>query len=404
MKNVSTAKKINSGYGWYIIGLGGLTVIFVVCIPFMCMPVLFKEISVELNLNLVKLGIIWGVTQLASMIMTPFGGLMGDRFGTKRTIIIICILLGITGAMRAFSTGFISLTVTMFLFGLLYNTIVLNVHKCSSIWFTGKNVVIANGVISTSIALGLMIGAVASNTVVSPLLGGWRNTLILYGIISAAIGLLWIATTSRPAQHGKTVYKSPAFMESISIVIRSKEIWIKAIVQFCYIGGFVALMGYLSLYLRGIGWAPAAADSALAVLNGAGILSAIPLSILAGRIKSKQKLITVLLGIAFVCTVCIPIFNGTIVWIVVLIFGLIRDGYLSIMVTMVMEIESIGEKYAGTATGIVISSGSLGSFFSSTIGNSLADINPKLSFFFWAALIGIALVILNFQKKNKNQI
>ncbi len=399
MKKIQRSEIAESKYGWLIIALGVFTVAFAVCVPLMCMPVLFNEISKELDLSLAEIGAVWGITGLASMIMTTFGGLLGDRFGTKRTIIINCILVGIAGAMRAFSTGFISLLLTMFLFGLLYNTIVLNVHKCSSIWFSGKNVVIANGIISTSVAIGFMLGAGISDTMMSPLLGGWKNVMILYGAISAATGLLWIFTRSAPVAHKQNVTNSPAFSESLSIVLRAKTIWLKAIVQFCYVGSFVALVGYLSLYLRGIGWTPVAADSALAALNGAGMFLAIPLAVLSSRVKSKKTLISVLLGIALLSMALIPLFSGIMIWALVIIFGLIRDGFFAIMITMIMETEGIGVKYAGTATGIVISSGNLGTFTSSTIGNSLANINPNLAFVFWAALIGIALILNLWKKK-----
>ena len=106
-----------SKYRWFIVTLAALTMAFVVAIPEMCMPVLFKEISNDLGLSLVQLGTVWGVIGLGGVFTSIAGGLIGDRFGTKRTISVVCILAGIAGASRGLSGGFIGLTATMFIFG-----------------------------------------------------------------------------------------------------------------------------------------------------------------------------------------------------------------------------------------------------------------------------------------------
>ena len=50
-----------SNYKWYILALGTATHILVLAMPWMCMPVLFKEISDDLGLNLVQVGTVWGM-------------------------------------------------------------------------------------------------------------------------------------------------------------------------------------------------------------------------------------------------------------------------------------------------------------------------------------------------------
>ena len=45
-----------SRYRWYVLGLAALTYTFAVAMPRMCMPVLFKEISIDLDLSLVQIG------------------------------------------------------------------------------------------------------------------------------------------------------------------------------------------------------------------------------------------------------------------------------------------------------------------------------------------------------------
>jgi len=82
-----------SKYRWYILALGASTHIFVAAMPRMCMPVLFKEISDDLGLSLVQVGLIWGMLGLAGVLAFAYG-LICDRYGARRTLIGACVLQG----------------------------------------------------------------------------------------------------------------------------------------------------------------------------------------------------------------------------------------------------------------------------------------------------------------------
>ena len=54
-------KSSGSNYRWYILALSALTHALSVAVPWMCMPVLFEEISKDLDLNIVQIGTVWGM-------------------------------------------------------------------------------------------------------------------------------------------------------------------------------------------------------------------------------------------------------------------------------------------------------------------------------------------------------
>ncbi len=390
----------DSKYGWSIITLGGLTNLFAIGVPLMCMPVLFKEITKELNLSLVQIGLAWGAGGLASMFMSPFGGLIGDRFGTKRTIMISCILIGFIGAGRGLSVNFPGLATTMFLYGVLQNTTVLNIHKTSGVWFTGRKVVIANGIVSAGIAMGMFMGALVSDTIISPFLGGWRNVLFAYGGVSVFMGTLWSLTRSEPVRYEEEQPQGrPLFHQAVQRVIHEKKVWLFGLAHFCYIGCMMGTMGYLSLYLRGIGWSPAGADGALAALNGAGMLGAIPASMISARFGLREGFIIMVFITTMISLALIPLFHGPMIWPLAILTGVLRDGYFAVLMTMVIETRGIGPAHAGTAMGIIFSFGNLGAFISAPLGNSMAVTRPELAFIFWAALAGVSLLIFSFVRE-----
>lgn len=113
-------KTSGSNYRWYILTLSALTFTFTYAIPTMSLPVLFKEIAEDLNLNLFQLGTVWGMAPLAGALVVFIGGALGDRFGVKRVLVISCLLAGLAGALRGLSGSFTTLVAAMFLFGFYF--------------------------------------------------------------------------------------------------------------------------------------------------------------------------------------------------------------------------------------------------------------------------------------------
>ena len=111
----------------------------------MSLPVLFGEISVDLSLNLVQIGYVWGAASLLGIAMSLTGGVIGDRIGARRILVFACLLTGVTGATRAFASDYASLTATVLVAGLFPMAAPMNVHKTCGVWFDGKGLGMANG-------------------------------------------------------------------------------------------------------------------------------------------------------------------------------------------------------------------------------------------------------------------
>lgn len=394
-------KSNGSNYRWYILTLGALTHTFAVAMPMMSLPVLFKEISVELDLNLIQIGTVWGMIPLAGIFVVLIGGLLGDRFGVKRTLSTLCFLAGLAGALRGLSGSFISLATTMFLFGILNASIPINVHKVASIWFPGRHLGLANGILSLGMGLGLTAGAMISATILSPLLGGWRNVLLLYGVISIGISILWLLTRSElgqvesPSGYAGTVL----FRQALSRVVRIRGVWFLGLIMLGQMACTTGMIGYLPLYLRGIGWTAASADGALAASNSASMMVAIPMVLLSDKLGSRKTILLAAMLITAIGVGLLSVVGGAMVWVSVIIASIARDGFMAVNITMITETEGVGAAYAGTALGLAMTLSRVGGIISPPVGNSLADINPGLPFIFWAALAATALFGFHFVKE-----
>jgi len=390
-----------SSYRWYMLALLVATGSFVAAAPFSCMPVLFKEISDDLGLSLVQIGSIWGISSLAGIFVSLIGGVIGDRFGVKLVLGTACVMVGVTGALRGLSSDFITLMLTVFINGIFRLIVPINVTKTVGIWFKGKNLGMAMGISAMGMGLGLMLGPMISATILSPLLGGWKNVMYFYGGISALIGILWYIFGREPRQVD-SIEGYPAvvpFRQAFSRLIRIKSLWFTALTMMFRVGGIMGMTGYLPLYLLDQGWAAASADGTLAAFYAISSLCVIPLATLSDRVGSRKMILFPALVITTICLGLLPVVDDAIVWVLMVLSGIFMDGFMAITTTILLETDGIGPAYSGTALGIMFTIAQIGSVVSPPVGNSFEGINPGLPFTFWAALSVCALVTLTFVKE-----
>jgi MFS family permease len=383
--------------------LSGATATLTVAMPTMAMPVLFAEIAQDLRLSLIQVGAIWGTASFAGLITSLVAGMVGDRFGTKRTLAVACLVLGLTGAARGLSNSLATMTTTVFLNGLLTAAVPMNLHKVCAMWFSGKQLGSANAVVSGGMALGFMIGSLLSAVVLSPWLGSWRYVLFLYGGIGVLMSIPWALTRVSPREMERLAQgiDRPSIRCALSHVGRLRNVWVLGIALLGVGGGVQGLLGYLPLYLRGIGWSAVRADAALAGFHTISLLAVFPLAVLSDRAGSRRKLLvaatlTIACGIGLLSVV-----DGVVIWLAVLMAGAVRDGFMAVYMTAVTEIDGVGAEYAGTALGLTMTLSRAGALVAPPLGNGLAVYGARAPFVLWASMALLGLAVLGLLRRDK---
>jgi NNP family nitrate/nitrite transporter-like MFS transporter len=390
-----------SNYRWYILSLTVVIGAFVAAIPFSCMPALFKEISEDLGLSLVQVGTIWGIASLAGIFVSLIGGILSDRFGVKIVLSIACILVGVTGALRGLSGDFLTLIVTVFVNGIVRLIVPINVTKTVAMWFKGKNLGLAMGISAMGMGFGLMLGPMISASILSPLLGGWRNVMYFYGAISIVIGIIWSIFGREPDNLDSVDASSRTvpIRQALSKLIRNKALWLIGLTLMFRTACIMGMTGYLPLYLRDQGWAAASADGTLAAFYAVSTLCVVPLALFSDRIGSRKLILLPALVVTLICLGILPIAEGVAVWVIMVMSGVFMDAFMAIITTMLMETDGIGPEYSGTALGIIFTIAQIGSAMSPPLGNSLASVNAGLPFVFWASLSIVSIFTLILSKE-----
>ena len=161
------------------------------------------------------------------------------------------------------------------------------------------------------------------------------------------------------------------------------------------IGGCVnGTLGYLPLYLRKIGWAASSADSALAAFHGISLSATIPIALLSDRMGSRRRILTAASAMIITGVALLSCSHGMLVWVAVIIAGVVRDGFMAILMTLIIELKGVGTAYAGTAMGLVMMFTRLGSLISPPLGNSLAVFDLSFPYLVWAAMAVMGLIAL----------
>lgn len=388
---------------WYILFLIALIATGVVAAPSISMSVLFEEISADLNLSLVQVGFIWGIGALPGIFTSLLGGAVVDRLGARRVLLGCIILMGLSGASRGLAVDFYTLVFASFLTGMLVTVTIMGMYKSIGIWFPSQQLGLAAGVLSIGMALGFLLGSLLSASFLSPWLGGWRNVLFFYGAIALLLAVLWQLTPAAPGSTAQHRVETPTvpMQQAIRHIASLKAVWLLAFALLGYSGCIQATLGYLPLYLRQAGWSDVTADTAISSFHFASMILVLPIVLLSDHLGNRKKL---LVGMGLVTTLGIGTLSqvhGNAIWGAIILAGMVRDGFMALFMTQVIETDHVGPLYAGTATGFVQVLASLGNTLAPPLGNQLAAFSPATPFVFWAILAGAGTLCLVLARPHK---
>jgi predicted MFS family arabinose efflux permease len=384
-------------YRWLLLFLTALTFAAVISGPGASLAVLFEEIAADLHLDLVQIGLIWGIGSLLAIFTGMISGALIDRFGPKRVLLTGIVLVGSTTALRGLAGDFSGLMVILLIAGGLVPLVSASGFKISGIWFPRRQLGLANGILAMGMALGLVLGSSLGATVLSPWLGNWRHAMFFLGALAAPFAALWLFLDPLPGRSAAAGGVTAVPMRrALAHVVKQKELWLLGL-TFLGIGSCQqGIAGYLALHLRGIGWPDAGADAAVSLIYAASLLLILPIGLLSDRLGSRK---TVLIGALIAMAAgsgLLSAAGGSAVWAAVVLAGMARDGSAALVLTMAVEAGEVGPVYAGTATGFVLTFFFLGNLISPPVGNKLAEIAPGAPFVFWAGTAALGIVSLLF--------
>jgi oxalate/formate antiporter len=155
-----------------------------------------KPISAKLGVSLAELQVTFSILIVLQTFLSPVQGLLVDRFGPKRLLAIGAAFTGASWVLAASAQNLVALYLTYGLFGGIGTGIVyIGVIGLMVKWFPDKRG-LATGLVAAGYGMGAMLTTFPiSNSIAAY---GYEKTLVTYGWILGAIGLLAALALKRP--------------------------------------------------------------------------------------------------------------------------------------------------------------------------------------------------------------
>ncbi|MEX2643135.1 MAG: MFS transporter, partial [Acetobacterales bacterium] len=235
---------------------------------------LVVPVTRDLGMSYGDMGWVLGAWQLVYIGSAVPCGVLLDRLGPRKALLIGAALIAASGVCRSLSDDFLSLFLAVALFGLGGPIVSAGAPKVVSLWFKGPSRGMAMGIYVTGPAVGGILVLASTNAVLMPLFDGdWRWVLRLWAALAVVAGVVWFLLTMHPAAQAMerelAAAKKRPQLEVLAGLLRLPPIQLVMVMS---VGIFMfnhGLNNWLPELLRAGGMSAA----------GAGIWSAVPTAV-----------------------------------------------------------------------------------------------------------------------------
>ncbi|HEU5165594.1 MAG TPA: MFS transporter [Chitinophagaceae bacterium] len=249
-----------------------------------CIGLLGTRIKNEFHLNNEQFGWVMAAFALAYAVFEIPSGILSDRIGQRAVFIRIVSWWSVFTVLTGFTTGFTSLIIVRFLFGMGEAGVFPTCSGTFSRWFpvseTARSINITTFAQSVSLAIAPLI--------IIPLAAhyGWRTTFYINGLI----GFVWVAVCyawfkNQPSEMKGMSKKERTYIEenrrfktgnhhiSLKSLLKSRSLIAISAIHFCASWGFYFFIGWLPTYLtEGRNFLEQDSKMLIALMFGTGIL------------------------------------------------------------------------------------------------------------------------------------
>ena len=327
-------------------------------------PAIASLIRDDLGLTLTQAGSFLSVYYLGPVTMSFFAGMLADRWGTAKTLVLGQALIagGLLAASTAGSYGV--LLALLGLAGVGYGTLNPASTTAAMAWFPPRQRATVVGLKQVGLPFGGMLGAALMPALALRL--GWRWAIAAGALLIVACATLSaIVYRDPPTSDASPRGSSGAGRVAVAEVLRSRDLWLVASATLVFAAMQTVWMAFLALYLQGVvGLALLAASRYLALAQAGGVLGRVAFGVLSDRTfggRRRTPLVIAGCGSAL-CSLAIA-FTGPDAgpWLLVplaLVFGFFGIGWNGVQHTLMAELA--GPRSAGTAVGLGLAVSSLG--------------------------------------------
>jgi len=350
-------------YAWVIAFTGTLVLMLTQGFGRMSYSVILPSMKDGLLLTYTQVGLIGTANFVGYLSLAVVGGFLAVRFGTRRTIFVSLLAMGVslflTGLSRSFTSAFLMRLIT----GMGNGAAVVPMMALTASWFAARKRGLAAGILTMGTGFGLSIVGVALPYAMAKFgPDGWRYAWFLLGSVVFIFSFLCYALLrDYPAEKGTSMYggeeeqksrKAVTFFSAWGDVVRESEIWKLGIVYFMFGFSYIIYITFFVAYLTTEGaLTPQKAGQIFAVLGLWSILSGAVWGWISDVLGRRLGLLLAYLTIALSFLIIALWRSTTGFYVSSIVFGLSLSSIPAIMAAAVGD--SVGGRLAPAALGFI---------------------------------------------------
>lgn len=351
----------NPATKWVMLGLS--YVVLIACfIPYIGWSVSLLDISEEFSLNATEAGLLGSITALVGGLILPFAGVIGDRIGTRK-IILIGIVASLVGQLIfAWAPDYTLLMIGRAVSGFGVGLLFVGPYTMAVNWFERerKNG-IALGIMFTSDGIGSAFALYAFAIVLVAF--GWRTGSVIGGgvlIVVFVISAIFLKDAPREVSTSSTTDGTEAPGRSIVSWLLTRNVLVAAAFFIGEWGIFAVVAVWMpTILIEGAGWDPAIAGLFASLYVVIGMVTSIIFGLVSDRLGRRKALI-VTAGLAmalFMGALTASLASGNYV-LVAICLPLVGLGvYTGMPLALALAAESVPTRVVGAVNGFVLGIG-----------------------------------------------
>ncbi|MCP5180913.1 MAG: MFS transporter [Pseudomonadales bacterium] len=320
-------------------------------------------IEADLDISHAAMGSVMGAWQLVYIFAAMPGGVMLDRLGSQKALLIGGILVALSAVGRALATDYWTLLLAVGLFGLGGPVISSGAPKVVAQLFTGSQRGLAMGIYMTGPAIGGVVSLTMTHSVLLPTFGDWRTVMLLWSAFAVVAGVVWfsLAGLSGLRAREQAAMSGPPTPQGRVMLELARAPAVR-VVLLMSVGVF--------LFNHGLNnWLPEVLRSQGLSVIQAGYWAALPTvigiggSLLIPRLATPDRRFRILLalcGAALLASLLLQAGGGPLMTLGLIMQGIARSALMTVLVLTLVELPGIGETRAGTASGMFFSAAEIG--------------------------------------------
>jgi len=325
---------------------------------------LVERIEHDLDIGHTAMGSVMGAWQLVFIAAALPCGLLLDRLGMRWALLLGALSIAASAWGRSIAGDYFGLLFAVMLFGVGGPIISAGAPKVIANWFEGSARGLAMGIYVTGPALGGISALTLTHPVFLPLFNDeWRPLFVLWAGIAVLAGILWWLIASLPAIRRETerVHAEAPIPHRRVIASLLMEPAVR-IVLFMSVGVFMinhGLNNWLPQLLTRHGMSHELAGYWAAIPTLVGIAGALTIPRLA--VPARRFFILTCLCIAlFVSTIALQFETRFVLFSGLVLQGVARATLMTVLVLTLVELPGVGQRYAGTASGLFFAAAEIG--------------------------------------------